>query len=790
MTFLSSASRFTRISLAGALALGLATLSGCGNQPFVATSPVTGAMISGRAMGGETPVTGATVTLYATAASTSITNGVYQGTAQVLETVTSGSDGGFSFNPSSYICPANQELYITASGGNAGTGANANILEVAMIGQCGSLNGFTDVNELTSIAAAYAFSSFMSVDTSGPTPVVNITAPSANASFASSNDVSAGTVTTASGLLHAYQNAINLVDPTHGVAYSVPPSNSNGIAPNALINTLGNVLQACVNSTGGTANDLSNCGKLFGLSPSLAGNFPTNTLQAALNIARNPWVSAANVTSLYNLAAPQVAFAPILSAAPKDWTVAISYPVPPNPVSGIGFPWTVALDADDNVYVTSPENDPYTPVSGGTKLTATSASACLFGWSSDGSFLPAVTPYTGTPGSGTPGTSSWLCEAGAPATTRVDTLLTNIAPDAVGDIWISNSGSYNTTTPANSNSVVVKVTTASPATPTDFTVPIVLTKGATEPPTAIAVDKWNDVFYTTFTSSSSFENIFALQAGTGGTASTGTYIQLDGLAPTSSPAPDSGQEMRNIAFDSLGNIFGADYGATSGNPASTLVLGSQTATLPITAAGTSTTAPTYGTLFNKPVVGATSGTSADTDNGPWGVATDSSNNVWITAAGTPGQTPTNGSIGLGKLTPSGGPPVTSGTAGAAITAGFTSPKGLEADGANVLWIADTTGIIPYGTNSTTYTGSGMFVETGGVNPCIPSAGSVPTANGTTCTYPDNTSTKTVAIDSTGSVWWTTPDLTNANANRLVQMIGTATATWPLLATGKPGTMPQ
>jgi hypothetical protein len=48
------------------------------------------------------------------------------------------------------------------------------------------------------------------------------------------------------------------------------------------------------------------------------------------------------------------------------------------------------------------------------------------------------------------------------------------------------------------------------------------------------------------------------------------------------------------------------------------------------------------------------------------------------------------------------------------------------------------------------------------------------------------------VDSTGSVWWTNPDLTTTtpNANMLIQMIGTGTPTWPLLATQKPGTMPQ
>jgi hypothetical protein len=750
MTFLSSTSRFTYISLAGALALGLATLSGCGNQPLVLSTPVDGNLINGRSMGGETPVTGASVTLYASAPNSSISNGVYVGTATVLGTTTSLSDGSFSFNPSSYTCPPNQELYIVSTGGDAGAGANANVVEVAMIGQCGSLNGFTDVNELTTLAAAYAFSSFMTVDTSGAAPVVNITAPAANASFASSNNVASGTATTASGLLHAYQNAINLVDPTHGIAYAVPPSNPNGVAPNALLNTLGNVLQACVNSTGGTANDPTPCGKLFGLSPSLSGAFPTTTLQAALNIARNPWVSAANVTSLFNLATPQVAFAPILSAAPKDWTVAISYPVPANPPTGLGFPFTLALDANDNVYVTSPENDVYAGVSLGSYLRS-SKSSCLFGYSSNGDFLPSVTPYSGAPGSGTPGTSSWYCASGATATNP--DLFTQLATDALGNVWIANLGSTNT------ENVLVKVNTSSPASATPYTTT------DTFAPKTIAVDKENDVFFAHLSSSSTTQSVFYLTAN-GATGPTASFF--------GTPVAQIAQAANWLALDGAQNLWATGYSDTSSSG-----YGGSASLLPYTGTAGS---PSYGGSWQKKAIAGGSTTTSASNSAPFGLALDSAGNAWFTSdwPGTASSSTTP--VGLTEAVVTAGALQTTPAANTITTLGLVSPKFLEADGNNVMWVADTGGIVAYSTTATPVVGE--ISESGGFNPCIPS--------GTTCTYPDNASTKGIAIDSTGSVWWTTPDLTttNTNANRLIQMIGTATATWPLLATGKPGTMPQ
>jgi hypothetical protein len=754
-------------------------------------------------MGGELPIAGATVTLYASSsAGVTSASGVYAGTAQVLGTTTTDSSGTWGFSGVS-SCPQNQIIYVASSGGDNGAGTNNNVLNVAVLGQCitatgGGLPAFTVVNEVTTVATAYAFSGFMTTSGTGSSAVVNIAAPSNNASFATSNNVAQGTVLTASGLLHAYQNALNLANMTTGTANTVPPSNSSipagssgaAVAPAAVVNTLANILQACVNSTGGAEGDGSVCGNLFLNTPSLTGGFATTTLGAALNLAKNP---AANVSALFALVPGTGAppFLPALGSAPQDWTLAIAYPVPPNPVGGIGFPFTLALDADDNVYVTSPENDPWLATAS-TTSTGNSQSSCLFGWTSNGAFRPIITAYSGTAdvapqsgaaatlGTGTPGTSTWFCSGAQNADSLDDYVVANVAADNVGNIWLTNY-----TKGVTGYNRVIKVTNTG-VWEANYTVPT--QAGATGPfiPVGLIVDQYNNVWSNLLTSTGSVANIVGFAAGTSNTASIGLPLTIGSVTT----GPTFASAGRGLAFDSVGNFFGASFGGSSGN-SGTLSLGGTFLLLPLN--GVQSNAANYatGSLFKKSVLGG--GTSgAATNNAPYGVAIDSSNNLWVTAGGAPGQSVSSGVVGLGKCSPNAGPPFLSTTTSSTTTcsttsvaAGFTSPKFLEADGNNVLWVADTTGIEAYASTLST---PALISEAGGFKPCIPGSG-----NTSTCTYPDfNTSIKGITVDSTGSVWFTTPDLTttNPNANMLIQMIGSATPTWPLLAVQKPGQMPQ
>ena len=772
-----------------AMSCAIATLCGCGIQHTATVLPAAGASqtVGGRFMGGELPIIGAAITLYASGVASGTANGAYTGTATVLASTTTDSNGGFSINPASYTCPSNQEVYFVAYGGNPGAGTNNNVLQIAFIGQCGSLNPYTDIDEVTTVASAYAFSGFTTIDTSGTAPVVNVVAPANNASFATSNNVTAGTVTTASGLLHAYKNAMNLASVITGRAYAIAPTNASSIAPDAVVNSIANALQACVNTAGGVANDGSNCGKLFAYTPALDGTLPTNTLQSALNLARHPYISSTNNTNLFNLASPVTVFSPALTAAPRDWTLAIAYPVPPNPVSGVGFPFALALDADDNVYVSSPENDVYIPAAS-YPLTDNSTSACLFGWNSDGTFRPTITPYTGTPGTpgtqgtGTPGTSTWFCSGAQAATTQNDYVLTQIAPDAVGNIWITNPGQFSAGTPknyvvqvSNSGSFVAQFAPPTPAT---------LTHGYQ--PIAVAVDKLNNVWYDQLLSSSSYQTIYALAANTNATGSTGANLNISAVAQL----PDFNPAGRTIAFDANQNMIGAAYGGSSGSNGS-LLIGDSAFYVPVKNAPTApSNSANYGVRFSKILGNGGSSGGGVSNGGIFGTAIDSNNNAWFSTISAPNQAGLTNGLWLLREVYNGTPSLlTSVTASTTVTTGVTAPQFMEIDGNFDLWAADSTGIIAYATPSKAVGGGAMMTETGGFSPCIPTGSPASKS----CTYPDfNGSTKSVAVDSTGAVWFTTPDTatTNTNANMLFQMIGTGVPTWPLLATGKPGRMPQ
>jgi hypothetical protein len=96
------------------------------------------------------------------------------------------------------------------------------------------------------------------------------------------------------------------------------------------INTLGNIIASCINTTGGVGAG-SACGNLFSLTE--AGSVaPTNTLGAMLNIINNPTQNAA---ALFNLAGAVTPFQPVDSVAPLSWALPI-LPIAAMPTFSIG----------------------------------------------------------------------------------------------------------------------------------------------------------------------------------------------------------------------------------------------------------------------------------------------------------------------------------------------------------------------------------------------------------------------------------------------------------------------
>jgi hypothetical protein len=131
---------YARTVLAVAVSAAVGFTSGCANMATTSladNTPVTGAAIKGKVKGGQFPVSGGTIGLFV-AGSTGY--GSSGGANLLTTTVTTAADGSFSF-PNTFVCPSQNSLvYLTASGGNPGLGANNSaIMLVAPLGTCGSL---------------------------------------------------------------------------------------------------------------------------------------------------------------------------------------------------------------------------------------------------------------------------------------------------------------------------------------------------------------------------------------------------------------------------------------------------------------------------------------------------------------------------------------------------------------------------------------------------------------------------------------------------------------------------
>ena len=149
------------------------------------------------------------------------------------------------------------------------------------------------------------------------------------------------------GIANAFANAANLVDIAHAPAVTArsAPLGGNGTVPTQLINSLANSIAACVNSAGST---FTQCSTLFANTKDFAGNPPTDTAAAAINIAHAP---GANVSTIFNLSGPiGTPFTPNLGATPpNDFTVGITY-------NGFDGPYGIAIDALGNAWVADGDN--------------------------------------------------------------------------------------------------------------------------------------------------------------------------------------------------------------------------------------------------------------------------------------------------------------------------------------------------------------------------------------------------------------------------------------------------
>jgi cardiolipin synthase len=217
-----------------------------------------------------------------------------------------------------YTCPsATTEVYLVATGGNPGLAPgsnNADLALMAALGPCGGLSSSTYIvlNELTTIGTAAALTNFM-------TAYASVGSGSSDASQ----------LQTAFLTVNEYTNTTSGAVP----GATLPTFFS---ASSVTLQTLGDILAACVNSTGGIAGDSSVCGQLFTLATPSGGPAPTNTVGAILNILKQPTVS---VSQLYALLPGSNPFQPTLSSVPASWALPItSNTTPPLTYTLYAFP--------------------------------------------------------------------------------------------------------------------------------------------------------------------------------------------------------------------------------------------------------------------------------------------------------------------------------------------------------------------------------------------------------------------------------------------------------------------
>jgi streptogramin lyase len=431
--------------------------------------------------------------------------------------VTTASDGSFSIT-GDYSCSSistTPDLYLLAVGGTPGGVGNPNstIVLAAGLGPCSDVVAdppYVVVNEVSTVAAAYASAGFATdpyhVSSSGSTLAVR-------------------------GVEDALLSIENLVTQNTGAANATTPLSvpgNVGTVPQAEINTLANILAACVNSSGSSSMQ---CQTLFNNAEN--GTTPApDTATAALNIAHNP---GANVAALFALQAGNPPFIPDLppTPTPNDFTMALNYSG-----GGMDTPSTIAIDAEDDVWVVSSvgyvsEFDPIGVALSGNASGYTSTSACIDGPTGiaiDGSgnvwIADLNSPYNLCEFS-----SAGVQNANAPFTGNGLDEPEGIAIDASNNVWVANFLGSSLSKFNSSGTAVASYTT-----------------GGTEP-YGVAVDASGNIWAT----------------NQGGTPSI-TELNSAGSAVGTSPFKGGGLDgPEGIAIDGSGNVWAANYGGTSGS---------------------------------------------------------------------------------------------------------------------------------------------------------------------------------------------------------------------------------
>jgi streptogramin lyase len=556
-------------------------------------------------MGGIGPIANSQVTLYQAGQST------YRTGAVVLGSATADSNGRFTIK---FTPPANPRLlYLVALGGNGGGGNNSAIGLMGVVGLSTAAPDSVTLTELTTVAGEWALAQFLDSTAQQAGAPLSNAAGIANAAAQASDNLA--DIVTGGPADH--------LPSTAQCASGVPPVNCDALER---LDTLGNIIAACVQSAGPSAT-LPSCAAATNACDIVLACSGTpvagTTLQAAHSIAANP---LSNVSQLFAAQALAQPFAPSLSAAPEGFEIALNVAAL---VAGFNNPLSCETDLTGDIWIAN---------AGGNTVIKLSPTGRFIGkFSPEGAkfdrpFDMAISL----------GNNVWVTNSAGTSVTELDSegnLIGNHSPagarinqpfgielDSANNVWIGNFGN---------NSISELLASDDYASGLNFAPAGASLNG----PVEVAIDGSGNVFTGNFNGNSVSEL----------TASSGYTTGLN-----FAPAGAIFSAPKGLGLDAANNVWTTNF--SSVNASELIASGGYTTGLSFSPAGAALSAPaslqldSAGNVWMANFDGGTlsellAGCTPETCNGqafdpagadlnsPYGIALDGSGNVWVTNSG-------------------------------------------------------------------------------------------------------------------------------------------------------------
>ena len=328
------------------LAIGL--LSGCSGS--FSPSPVQGnetpiGNIQGTVHGGQAPVSGGHIYLYAAS-----TTGY--GTA-ATSLINSTASNAFEDGSGNYYVVTDANGNFALSGDYTCTQGQA-VYMVAVGGNPG-LTGSVNNTAIVQMAGLGTCPAAGNLAAQVPYLVINevttVAFAYAMSGFATTAFNVSSDATGATAMANAMANTSNIVNLQWGQAPAVANGNPNSINPQAKLYALANIVAACVNTSSPTS---PGCANLFKFATTSTGTSATDESNALFNIAHN---QAQNVGNIWSLTPSNPVFTPTLTSQPTDWTMPVIYTglvsqpgvIINNQISS--GPFNIVFDAKGNTWI-------------------------------------------------------------------------------------------------------------------------------------------------------------------------------------------------------------------------------------------------------------------------------------------------------------------------------------------------------------------------------------------------------------------------------------------------------